>query len=184
MDTRGIQEILGGYNFDEKTQNLIEQIKKAHVAGSDVIILCHNEDKEKCKAVAEAADLHILMCIAEDSGKLADGKSVFFVNPKDLIDVNEVDIDALLEEATEYAKNNVVNDKIEKIIAHLAAAIPDNLERELKDSQKDLEELLKRKSDFDFADSIERAQRRFEREQMKQRSRFLGKNCGFKTKKI
>lgn len=180
MDTRGIEEFLGGYNFDEKTQNLIEQIKKNHVAGSDVIILCHNEDKEKCKAVADAADLHVLMCIADGSGKLGDGKSVFFVNPKDLIDVNEADIEHMLEEATEYVKNKVVNDKVEKIIANLAASVPCFLERELKDSVEQLEALLDKKDYLEVHDPIERAQRKYEREQMKQRSRFMSKNCRFK----
>lgn len=177
MDTRRIEEFLGGYNFDEKTQNLIEQIKKNHVAGSDVIILCHNEDKEKCKAVADAADLHVLMCIADGSGKLGEGKSVFFVNPKDLFDVNEATIEDFLEEATEYAKKVVVNDKMEKIMEKLAASAPGNLERELKESQKELEALLDKKGYLETYDPIDRAQRKYEREQMKQRSRFLSKNC-------
>ena len=177
MDTRGIEEILGGYNFDEKTQILIEKIKNAHVAGSDVIILCHRDDKEKCKAVADAADLHILMCCDVDSAILKEGKSVFFVNPKDLIDVNEATIEDLLEEATEYAKKVVVNDKMEKIMEKLAASAPGNLERELKESQKELEALLDKKGYLETYDPIDRAQRKYEREQMKQRSRFLSKNC-------
>ena len=177
MDTRGIEEILGGYNFDEKTQILIEKIKNTHVSGSDVIIICHKKDEEKVKAVASAADLHILMCIVEDSEKLAEGKSVFIVNPKDLIDVNEATINDLLEEATEYAKKVIVNDKMEKIVANIAAAVPDNLERELKDSHEELEKLLDKKAYLEIHDPIDREQRRYEREQMKQRSRFLSKNC-------
>lgn len=151
MEKREIAEIIGGGIARGKTFEMIERLKEIH-KGAKVIIVCRPEDEVKSSQIISTAGFEI----AEIRHKCGDkempkGKSLIIINP-DGENICE-NLDNLIDVFGEVYRPSV------------------------EDYRQEMEEALKKMEYSDTRDSYERDHRSYEREQMKQRSRFLSKNC-------
>lgn len=157
MNTKELSEVIagGGRNFGN-TQRLIEQLKKIH-KGSEVVLICHSEDEEKNLEVLKEAGLEVV-CIKheEDYRLLPKYKSIVILNTEG------VDI----ENNTELIKNAIS----ESVETH-------TLEPPAQQKIDEWEKLIKQKEYETYVSSKAVEDKEYQREQMKQRSRYLSKNC-------
>ena len=157
MNTEELSEVIagGGRNFGN-TQRLIEQLKKIH-KGSEVVLICHSEDEEKNLEVMKEAGLEVV-CIKheEDYRLLPKYKSVVFLNTEG------VDI----KNNTELVKNAIA----EFVEMH-------TLEPTAQQKINEWEKLIKQKEYETYVSSKAVEDKEYQREQIKQRIRYLSKHC-------
>jgi hypothetical protein len=153
-----IEEVLGGTVARGKTLELIERIKEAH-KDVKVTIICRSDSQAAiCKVLATVAGLDVVdYHIEEDERLLPDGKAIIVLNP-DGVDIA---------------------DKAEQIKAALERVLTIHTEMPIPQQRIDeYEEILKQKDALKtYVIQEELENRKFQKEQMKQRSRYLSKHC-------
>lgn len=157
MDIKELSEVIavGGSKLGN-TNRLVEQLKKMH-KGVKVTLICHPEDEEKNLEILKEAGLEVVNIKHEDDYKLLPkNKSVFLLNTDghNIVDYTEA-IENILEDfvviRTSMPSPQQKIDEIEELI-----------------KQKDLKTCVSPEAVED---------RKYQREQMNQRSRFLSKHC-------
>ena len=151
MEKREIAEIIGGGIARGKTFEIIERLKEVH-KGEKVIIVCRPEDEVRSSQIISTAGFEI----AEIRHKCGDmempkGKSLVIINPD--------------------------GEKICENLDNLIDVLGEAYRPSIEDNIQEMEEALKKMAYSKIEDPYGREHRRHEREQMKQRSRFLSKNC-------
>lgn len=156
-DNEPIEEILGGSIARGKAFDLIERIQKAN-KDVKVAIICRSETQAAiCRVLATVAGLDVVdYHVEEDENLLPDGKAIFVLNPDG---VN-------------------IADKTEQIKAALEKVMTIHTEMPMPQQKIDeLEELIKQKEYETYVSPEAFEDRKYQREQMKQRSRYLSKHC-------
>ncbi len=153
-----IEEVLGGTVARGKTLEVIESIKKAH-KDVKVTIICRSDSQAAiCKVLATVAGLDVVdYHIEEDEKLLPDGKAIIVLNPD----------------------GANIADKTEQIKAALERVLTIHTEMPIPlQKNEEYEEFLKQKDALEtYVIQEELEDRKFQKEQMKQRSRYLSKHC-------
>ena len=144
-----IKEILGGVVARGRTFELIKRIQEAN-QGVKVTIICRTADDEaKCKLLSQVAGLEVVEVIRSDNKELLpDGKCVIVINPESF---NISETAEKLADAFDEAFNQCVDTEMQEFVKKIEFESPEPL--------------------------IDKYERAYQREQMKQRSRFLSKHC-------
>ena len=144
-----VEEILGGVVARGRAFEVIKRIRESN-KGTKVTIICRTPDDEaKCELLSQVAGLEIVEAIrSDDKELLPDGKCVIVINP-DSFNLKET-ADKLADAFAE-AFNQRVDAEMEEIIKKMEIQSPEPL--------------------------LDKYERAYQREQMKQRSRYLSKHC-------
>lgn len=148
-DDEPIEEILGGVVLRGNIFDTIEKIREAHKSAKVTIICRSKDDEAKCRVLATVAGLEVVEIIRSDNKELLpDGKCVIVINPESL---NISETAEKLADAFDEAFNQRIDAVMEESIKKMEMYSPEPL--------------------------IDKYERAYQREQMKQRSRFLSKHC-------